>query len=176
MFANVVFATLRPEIAIAYGRDDIDLMRRLNTRASQFALWLSVAAFAGLMVLGPWIVEIWTVGRIPVQQPLFAFLVLGAMGTLMWTGTATALLATNNSKEISVIYLISISAGLAVAAAAAYGASLGGVALVLALSELCVFVLILMRSQAFLDQRYTSLLCGVLRPPTDALKLFRRAP
>ena len=50
------------------------------------------------------------------------------------------------------------------------------VPLVLALSELCVFVLILMRSQAFLDQRYTSLLCGVLRPPTDALKLFRRAP
>ena len=175
MFANVVFATLRPEIAIAYGRDDIDLMRRLNTRASQFALWLSVAAFAGLMVLGPWIVEIWTVGRIAVQQPLFAFLVLGAMGTLMWTGTATALLATNNSKEISVIYLISISAGLVVAAVAAHATSLGGVALVLALAELCVFVLILMRSQAFLDQPYTTLLRGVLRPPTDALKLFRRA-
>lgn len=176
MFANVVFATLRPEIAIAYGRDDIDLMRRLNTRASQFALWLSVAAFAGLMVLGPWIVEIWTVGRIAVQQPLFAFLVLGAMGTLMWTGSATALLATNNSKEISVIYVISISAGLVVAAVAAHATSLGGVALVLALAELCVFVLILMRSQAFLDQPHTTLLRGVLRPPTDALKLFRRAP
>lgn len=176
MVANVVFATLRPEIAMAYGRDDTDLMRRLNTRASQFALWLSGAAFAGLMVLGPWIVEIWTVGRIAVQQPLFAFLVLGAMGTLMWTGTASALLATNNSKAISLIYLISVSAGLAVAAVAAHATSLGGVALVLALAELCVFVLILMRSQAFLDQPYTTLLRGVLRPPTDALKLFRRAP
>lgn len=175
MFANVVFATLRPEIAIAYGRDDVDLMRRLNTRAVQFALWLSLAAFAGLMVLGPWIVEIWTVGRIAVQQPLFAFLVLGGMGTLMWTGTATALYATNNSKEISAIYLISISAGLAIATVAAYGQSLSGVAAILALAEFCAFVLILMRSQTFLDQRYATLLRGVVKPPTDVLKLFRRA-
>lgn len=175
MFANVVFATLRPEIAIAYGRDDLDLMRRLNTRAIQFALWLSVAAFAGLMVLGPWIVDIWTVGRIAVQQPLFAFLVLGGVGTLMWTGTATALYATNNSKEISAIYVISMAAGLAIAAVAAYGTSLSGAAMVLALAEFCAFVLILMRSQVFLDQPYTTLLRGVLRPPTDALKLFRRA-
>jgi len=126
-------------------------------------------------VLGPWIVEVWTVGRIAVQQPLFAFLVLGGMGTLMWTGTATALYATNNSKAISVIYVIAMSTGLAIAAAAAYGTSLSGVAMVLALAEFCAFVLILMRSQAFLGQPYMTLLRGVLRPPTDALKLFRRA-
>ena len=91
------------------------------------------------------------------------------------SGTATALYATNNSKEIAAIYLISISAGLAIATVAAYGQSLGAVAAILALAEFCAFVLILMRSQSFLDQRYGTLLRGVVRPPTDALKLFRRA-
>lgn len=174
IFGNVVFATLRPEVAMAYGRDDIDIMRKLSARAIQFALWLAIAAFVGFMLLGPWVVEIWTVGRIDASQPLFAFMVLTAVSTLLWAGTATALYATNNNQAISVIYVVAASVGVVLAILAAQMAGLPGVAAVLALAEFGVFVMILVRTQTFLGQPFGVLMRRVVVPPVDALKLFRR--
>lgn len=174
IFGNVVFATLRPEVAMAYGRDDIDIMRKLSARAIQFALWLAIAAFAGFMLFGPWVVEIWTVGRIDATQPLFAFMILTAVSTLLWAGTATALYATNNNQAISLIYVVAASVGVVLAIIAAQMAGLSGVAAVLALAEFGVFVMILVRTQAFLGQPFGVLIRRVIVPPVDALKLFRR--
>lgn len=174
IFANVVFATLRPEVAMAYGRDDIDMMRKLNTRAVQFALWLAIVAFIGLSILGPWIVDLWTVGRIAADQPLFTFLLLLGTATMLWAGTATALYATNNNKEIATVYVIAAAAGVIAAVGAAQYGGLTLVAAVLAIAEFGVFTMILIRTLAFLDQRPAALLAAVARPPTDALRLFRK--
>lgn len=174
IFGNVVFATLRPEVAMAYGRDDIDLMRKLSARAIQFAVWLAILSFGGFMMLGPWVVEIWTVGRVTATQPLFAFMVLTAVSTLLWAGTVTALFVTNNNQAVSVIYLVAASVGVTLSILAAFLVGLTGVAAVLAFSELCVFVMILIRTQAFLGQPLSVLLRRIVVPPVDALKLFRR--
>lgn len=174
MFATAVFATLRPEIAMAYGRDDTMLMRKINTRAIQFSIWLSGLSFVALMVLGPWLVDLWTVGRIAVQQPLFAILLITGMGTLLWTGTATALYATNNNREIAAIYIIAAAAGGVSALILAPVVGLNGVAFAFALTEIGVFVMVLVRTLAFLDQRFWSLAGAVVKPPTDMLRVLRR--
>ncbi len=172
MFANLVFAILRPEIAMAYGRDDIRLMQRLNARAIQFSVWLAVTAFIVLMVLGPWIVEIWTVGRIEVTQPLFGLLMLAGMATLTWTGTASALYATNNNQAIATIYVVVASAGVAASIMAAFVVGTSGVAAMLALSELIVLALVFVQTLNFVDQRASEILRRVIIPPTDTLRLL----
>ena len=173
MLGNVVFATLRPETAMAYGAGDTGRMRRLNTQAIQLALWLGVAGVTALTLLGPWLVEVWTAGRITVRQPLFSWLLAGGMVTLLWTGAATAMLATNSHKEIAVLYVLAASAGLAASAAAAVHTGPSGVAAALALSELVVLVLVLKQALGFLDQRLGALARSTLRPPVDVLGLFR---
>ncbi|MBO6783461.1 MAG: hypothetical protein JJ899_09365, partial [Alphaproteobacteria bacterium] len=172
MFANVVFATLRPEIAMAYGRDDIVLMQRLSNRAIQFSVWLAGTAFVALMLLGPWIVEVWTVGRIEVTQPLFALLVLAGMATLTWTGTASALYATNNNQAIATIYVVVASVAVAASIFAAMIGGTSGVAAALALAELVVLALVFIRTLRFVDQSAGQVLRRVVVPPVDTLRLL----
>ena len=171
--ANGVFATLRPEATFAYGQGDRRRLRRLNTQAVQFALWLGGAALAVLLPLGPWIVGLWTGGEIAVRQPLFALLLAAAAGTLLWTGAGTALMAANRSQRIARAYLP--TAGAALLVAVAVGPSLGtdGIAAALAATEWLVFALVARRTLAFLGQRAGSLMRAALRPPTGLIGLLR---
>ena len=174
LFANLAFTTVRPEIAMAYGRDDIDLVRRLNNRAVQFAAWLAMIAFVGLMVFGPAIVDFWTVGRIPAPRTLLGLLLIGGLSTMLWNGVATALYATNNNRAIATIYGIAAASGLAVLALVTPGLGINGAAASLAIAEVAVVLLVMGRTLAFLDQRFASLVLAALTPPTDALRLLRR--
>ena len=174
LFANLAFTTVRPEIAMAYGKDDIDLVRRLNNRAIQFATWLSMGAFVGLMIFGPAIVDVWTVGRIPAPRTLLGLLLIGGLSTMMWNGIATALYATNNNRAIATIYGIAAASGLAVLAIVTPGLGINGAAASLAIAEVAVVLLVMGRTMSFLDQRFSSLLLAALTPPTDALRLLRR--
>ena len=174
MFSNIVFATLRSEIAIAHGQRKGGHVRRLNPHAVRFALWFAVTGFAALLLLGPWIVELWTGGRIAVRQPLFAWLLAAGVATQLWTSAACALHATNRSQAIAAIYVLVAGAALAVTVVAGAHAGSDGVAAVLAVAEFAVFALVLRRTLAFLDQRFADLLRDVLRPPRDALDLLRR--
>ena len=140
----------------------------------QFALWFATAAFVALLWLGPWIVELWTGGRIAVRQPLFGWLLAAGVATQLWTSAACALHATNRSQAIAAIYVLVSGAALAVAAIAGTHAGSDGVAAVLAVAEFVVFALILRRTLAFLGQRFSDVLRDVLRPPRDALDLLRR--
>ena len=173
MLSNVVFATLRPEISIAYGRRENARVRGMNERAVQLALWFATAAFAGLALLGPWIVDAWTGGKIAVRQPLFVLLLAVGLATQLWTGAACALHATNHNKEIAVIHLVVAGAALAVSAVAGTHAGVDGIAAVLAVAELAVFALVLRRALAFLDQPFLDFARAVVRPPSGAIALLR---
>jgi len=174
LFANLAFTTVRPEIAMAYGRDDIGLVRRLNNRAVQFAAWLAATAFVGLMIFGPAIVDVWTVGRIPAPRTLLGLLLIAGLSTMLWNGIATALYATNNNRAIATIYGIAAAAGLAVLTFVTPQFGIIGAAATLAVVEVAVILLVMGRTLAFLDQRFGALLLAALTPPTDALHLLRR--
>ena len=175
MLANIAFAALRPEVSMAWGRDDLDVVRRLNTVAVQLALWLAVAAFAGLTLIGPWLVDVWTGGRIAVRQPLFTLLLTTAMATLLWTGAATALLATNRSGAVAAACVLAAGAGLAAGAAMAPAFGTSGVAAAMAIAEVAVFAVVLARSLSLLGQTFAALVAAALRPPVNALDWLRRA-
>ena len=99
-------------------------------------------------------------------------LLAAGAGTLLWTGAATALYATNNNREIAAVSVLATGAGLLAALAAVSHAGSSGVAAAMAGAELVVFVLILRRALAFLGQRPGELLRAVLRPPTEVLGWF----
>ena len=173
MLGNVIFATLRPEMTMAYGEGDAARLRRLHARAVQLSLWLGIAGFTALMLLGPKLVEVWTVGRIAVEQPLFGWLLAGSVATLLWTGAGAALYATNHHEKIALLYVAVAGAGLAAASVAAGYAGASGVAAALAVSELVVLALALKWATAFVGQGFGALAGAALRPPTDILRLLR---
>ena len=176
MSANVVFTTLRPEVAMAHGQGDGARVTDLNTRAVQLAAWLAGAACLALMLLGPALVDLWTGGKVAVRQPLFALLVAAGAGTLLWTGVATALMATNRSQEIAGAYVLVACTALPVSIAAAHAGGTSGVAAVALAVELVVLALALKRTLVLLHQRFPDLAAAALRPPLDALELLRVRP
>jgi O-antigen/teichoic acid export membrane protein len=133
-----------------------------------------MAAFVGLMIFGPAIVDFWTVGRIPAPRTLLGLLVIGGLSTMMWHAVATALYATNNNRAIAAIYGISAASGLAVLALVTPMFGINGAAAALAIAEMAVVLLVVGRTMAFLDQRFLSLVLAALKPPTDVLRVLRR--
>ena len=170
--AGVLFATLRAEATFANGRGDRRRLRLLNTQAVQFALWLGAAALL-LLPVGPPAVALWTGGEIAAGQPLFALLLAAAVGTLLWTGAGTALMAANRSQRIAWAYAPAAACALAAAAALAPRQGLNGVAAALAVGEWLVFALVAHRALSFLGQRAGSLARAALRPPHRLIELLR---
>ena len=173
MLGNVFFSMLRPEMTMAHGEGDAARLRRLHARAVQLSLWLGIAGFTALMLLGPRLVEVWTVGRIATEQPLFAWLAAGSVATLRWTGAATVLHATNHHAKVALLYVTVAGAGLAAASVVAGYAGASGVAAALAVSELVVLALALKWATAFVGQGFGALAGAALRPPTDVLGWLR---
>lgn len=173
LLAGALFATLRAEATIAQGRGERQRLRRLNTQAVQFALWLGLATLLLLLPAGPQAVALWTGGEFGVRQPLFALLLAGAVGTLLWTGVGTALMAANRSERIAATYVPVAAGSLAAAAALAPALGASGAAAALAAGEWLVFALVARRTLTFLDQGATSLALEALRPPTGLIRLLR---
>ena len=173
MLGNVVFSTLRPEMTMAHGEGDAARLRRLHARTVQLSLWLGIAGFTALMLLGPELVEVWTVGRIAVEQPLFGWLAAGSVATLLSTGVATVLHATNHHEKVALLYVTVAVAGLAAGSVAAGFAGASGVAAALAISEFVVLVLALKWATAFVGQGFGALAGAALRPPVDVLGWLR---
>ena len=172
LVAGVLFATLRAEATLANGRAERRRLRLLNTQAVQFAFWLGAAALLLLPIATP-AVALWTGGEIVVRQPLFALLLAAAVGTLLWTGAGTALMAANRSQRIAGAYAPVAACALAAAAALAPSHGLNGVAAAAALGEWLVFALVARRALSFLGQGAGTLARAALRPPHRLIELVR---
>jgi len=124
------------------------------------------------MLLGPALVDLWTDAKIAVRQPLFALLLAAGAGTLLWTGVASALMATNRSQEIARAYILVAGTALPVSMAAAHFAGMSGVAAAALAVEAVVLVLAVKRTLLLLDQRFPNLAVAALRPPLDLLRVW----
>jgi O-antigen/teichoic acid export membrane protein len=132
--AVVIFSTLRtltrltlqmvftvavaaePEFAIAFGAQDHNLILRIFVHVMRAGLWLALTSAAGLALLGPWILRIWTHGKVPMNSALFGWLLLIAVTSVFWFTALTMLKAANRHIRATLLYCL--VSGLAVAAGA----------------------------------------------------------
>ena len=173
MIGSSLFAIVRPEISMAFGKRDTALVRRLHARAVQFGVWLSALTVVALLAAGDWFVELWTVGKIAVEQPLFALLIAAMVVTTMWTASGTVLYATNRNKAFAAVYMVAAAASIALAAALAGRYAADGVALAMLAGELVTLAFVLVRALPFIEETVGGLVGVIWRPPVDALRLLR---
>ncbi len=174
LLGGALLAVLRPEMAMAHGVGNAPRLCQLHTLAVQTSLWLGVAGFAGLMLFGAPLVEIWTAGRVVVEQPLFGWLAAGSAILLMCDGVTSALHATNRHKEIAVVHLVMAGLATAVSAGVAPHAGASGVAATLAVAHMLVLVLAMARALAFVEQRLGALAVAAARPPIPIFRWLLR--
>ena len=162
---QMVNNTVWPELSIAYGARNWDLLRSLHRRACQTALILALAIVICMMTFGPWFLTHWTGGHVPPSRPLLAILLLGIVIYALWSTSSTLATATNRHQRLAAWYVA--GTGITVIAtyflARRYG--LYGAAASLAISEIIMNLYVLPASLRIANDTLPAFLASMLHYP-----------
>ncbi len=103
---QMVNNTVWPEISLAHGANNIELIRTLHRRACQIALGFSVFVVTIMMLFGPWFLHRWTHGKVPPSPGLLAILLLVVVVYSLWSTSATLHQATNRHQRLAAWYAV----------------------------------------------------------------------
>lgn len=167
---TVTFARIgSPEIAYAYGRGDMALVRQVHWQVCRIGLWAALFACGFLAFATPWLLTMWTQGQIHPWPGVYLTLLTAV---LFWAGhtlAANVLQATNNHQRLALVFLAASVAGLILAVPLTELFSLPGAALATLLVELAVLVYVLPRAARFGKGTIGGFLQHVAIPPSPML-------
>ena len=167
---TVTFARIgSPEIAYAYGKGDMALVRQVHWQVCRLGFWAALLACGFLTVATPWILAIWTQGQIDPWPGVYLTLLAAVLLWAAHTLAANVLQATNNHQHFAVVFLALGIAGLALAVPLTHKFSLPGAALATLLVELAVLIYVLPRAARFGGGTVLDLLRQVAKPPSPMM-------
>ncbi|WP_116090374.1 lipopolysaccharide biosynthesis protein [Sphingomonas crusticola] len=117
-----------PEIAAAYAKGNLRLLRRLAVVNAVIAGAVLVLGWLFLVTFGPWLMHLWTGGKITVDRSFLALMALGMVVHGVWFFTFSFLLSLNRHGALGLpLFLASLVTVLAAIVGGTY-AGLNGVA------------------------------------------------
>ena len=143
-----------PELSAAYGAGNMELARKLHRLICQLSLFLSCALALMLSIFGPWVLRVWTHGRIPISLPTFYFLLAGVVVNSLWNTSSTVPIAANRHGRIAVEQLLACAAALGVAIFLMHPMKLPGAALGLLLGDVVMVFTVLTGSLSLLNEHF----------------------
>lgn len=108
----IVTRLIEPEIALAFGANRYDLVRKLFTRSCQITLWAVVPACVLLWFVGATLFHLWTRDQIELDVPLYALLLLGSAANSIWYTALMVPYATNRHERIALLYVAIYGGGM----------------------------------------------------------------
>ena len=161
---GAVNLAVRPELAMAFGVRDFDTMRRLHRLSCQIALWVSLLAVVGAMILGELAIRVWTGGEVEVDRPLLAWLLLGSTANVLWLTSATTVWAANRHSSLAPWYLGTVAVGLGAGWLAGVEFSSSGIDAGLVLGEVLAVALLLSAALRLVGDAPRAFLGALIRP------------
>lgn len=172
---NAYYGTVRPEIAMAYGKGDTALIRRLHEGACQVAIWLALVAAVGFSVLGAWFLDLWTHGNVALDPWLFAGLIAGMLLYALWFASSMVFYATSRHHGMAFALLVTNGASVVLAFGLMKLIGLPGAGIAAAAGEFVMLVFVLRRTLIVIDEPFADWARAVARPPIRLLReLIRR--
>jgi O-antigen/teichoic acid export membrane protein len=106
---SMVNNTFEPEMSMAYGARNYELIRSLLRRACQLALIVAFVIVVAMITIGPWFLTHWTSGHVPPSRPLLSILLLVVVLYALWSTSSTLMSSTNQHQRLAVYYIIGTS-------------------------------------------------------------------
>ena len=173
---TVTFARIgSPEIAYAYGRGDMTLVRKVHWQVCRLGIWAAFLACGVLALATPWILAVWTQGKINPWPGVYLTLLAAVLFWAAHTLAANVLQATNNHQRFAFVFLLANVVGLALAVPLTHLFSLPGTALASLLVELAVLGYVLPRAARFGGGSVGGFLRHVVTPPSPMMLRHLRA-
>jgi O-antigen/teichoic acid export membrane protein len=179
---EMVKNTVWPELSIAFGAGNADLVRTLHRRACQIALFISLAVVVVVAIFGPTVLHKWTLGKVPSSPGLIGLLLIVVVFYALWSTSSTLVAAINLHERLAMVYTFAtgITVVLTYFAARRYG--LYGAAASLLLSELIMDAYVLPASLRISGDSWGGFLGALvhyprsLRPAALLARLRRTRP
>ena len=162
---QMVSNTVWPELSIAFGAGNMEVVRTLHRRACQIALLMSLSVVVIVATLGPTFLHKWTLGKVPSSPGLVGLLLVVVVFYSLWSTSSTLVAAINLHERLATVY--SFATGITVVltyfAARKYG--LYGAAGSLLLSELIMDAYVLPSSLKISHDTWGGFLGAMLHYP-----------
>lgn len=165
--------TVGPELAKAYGEADFALLRKLQRRASQTAIWAALPMLVGLGIFGGTVLDVWTHGRVTTGGWLLYLFLTAAGVDALWFTCAGILWWTNRHPRAALIYMIATLASLPLTYAMLKLLGLNGGAVSAVLLELIMLVVVFRQSLPVAHDTLAGWLAAVIKPPGWAFRAAR---
>ena len=131
VFSNAIWA----EFSRLYGTGHRDALASLYGRSLRSGIVVCTGFSAVLYLVAPWLIQIWTHGRISIQPALLACLLVYAAVAGIWNVPRVLLMACNQHMGLAPWFLALSSAMLVLAYGLAHAVGLSGVALAMLVAE-----------------------------------------
>ena len=171
---SIINRLIEPELALAFGDDNVSLFRHIFVKSCQLALWGSLGVCILVGFGAQWIFPAWTGGKVAMHWPTYFILLLGVLINAIWYTALIALFATNRHDRISLFYTL-IYGGVAFGLGylGARGMGLAGAALALLLVEIEMTVVVIQASLRMVSMGTVQWLKTILRPPFNLYGFVR---
>lgn len=167
---TVTFARIgSPEIAYAYGKGDMALVRKVHWQVCRLGFWAAFLACGILAIATPWILALWTQGQVAPWPGVYLTLLAAV---LLWAGhtlVANVLQATNNHQRFALVFLLVGIAGLMLAVPLTSIFNLPGAALTSLIVEFALLAYVLPRAARFGGGTVSAFLRHVATPPSPMM-------
>jgi O-antigen/teichoic acid export membrane protein len=162
---QMVNITFWPELSLAYGAKNNDLVRTLHRRACQMALIIAIFFVTCMMSFGPWFLTHWTSGKVPPSRPLLAILLLVVFFYALWSTSSTLVTATNQHQKLAAYYIVGTSITIVFTFFLARRFGLYGAAASLIISELVMNSYVLPNSIRISHDTFPGFLASMIEIP-----------
>lgn len=170
---NIVTNSIRPELSVAFGTDNLHLARILHRRSCQIAFWLSLSMVTVLLFMGKWIFTTWTNNRIPFDSSLFQLMLLVIVANSLWNTSQAVPLSINQHQPVAIRYLGSTVGALILAMLLIPLWGLKGAAISQILIDMIMSIYVLRVSLRLLQDKFSTFVPIVLTPPLFSKLRFR---
>jgi O-antigen/teichoic acid export membrane protein len=179
---QMVNNTFWPELSLAYGAGNMELVRTLHRRACQMAMLLAIFIVLCMLSFGPWFLTHWTGGHVPPSRPLLAILLFVVIVYSLWSTSSTLATATNKHQRLAVWYMAATGVTVVCTYLLARAYGLYGAAASLILSEVIMNMYVLPASLRIANDTFPGFLAAMvhyppsLRPGALLARLARSKP
>jgi O-antigen/teichoic acid export membrane protein len=168
-----ITATVGPELGRAYGEGNFALLRTLQRRASQTAIWAALPMLVGLAIFGGTILDVWTHGRVTTGGWLLYLFLIAAGIDAVWFTCGGILWWTNRHPRVALIYIIATLAVLPLAYAMLKLWGLNGAAVSTVVLEVTMLVVMVREALPLAHDTLAGWTAAVVKPPGWALRALR---
>jgi O-antigen/teichoic acid export membrane protein len=165
-------ATVWPELSMAHGSGNRELVRSLHRSACKVSLWMAALGSLALLLLGRSVLTLWTSGAVVPESVFFEAMVLSAFTFSLWSTSIVVPSATNQHVRVAAVFLGVTSGGLLFAVALLPTLGLLGVAMALILIDAVMTVVVVRNSLTLVGDS----LGAFLRSQVPSVTWLRLAP